>query len=93
MIKIKEFEPFHVSLIDGNGKCVGEINSETSLMDVRVQIANQSLSGYHFFYKGNIVNITENGELINFPLELSPLHITTTLAIKLYNVVQEKKIR
>ena len=66
MIEIKHFEEEVIKLYDNNDNFIGEIDNELSFNDVRLQIAEQKLSGYYVIRNnGDKVIIEENGWISN----------------------------
>lgn len=69
MIEIKHFEEEVIKLYDNNDNFIGEIDNELSFNDVRLQIAEQELSGYYVIRNnGDKVIIEENGQISDFNL-------------------------
>ena len=93
MIKINKFDLFFASLYDNNNNYIGEITSISSLLDLIIQICEQSLKGYYFMYRGYQVNITENRGVVNFPENEGPHNINLKLAIRLRELQQQTIIR
>jgi predicted ATPase len=67
MITINETKEATCILFAPSGDPVGLIQSYLSLMDVRNQIAKQSLSGYYIRFQGQRIDIASNGDLSAWP--------------------------
>lgn len=56
-----------VTLYSPDGYPIGEIQNESALMNVRVQICKQHLTGFYCVYKGQKIHIDGNGNLEDWP--------------------------
>lgn len=59
-INVKVITPETIEVINPFGKSCGELN-ELELLDLRCQIKNANQWGYHFYYKGERVDIRNDG--------------------------------
>lgn len=70
---IKEDSCLLYKTIEGEGSfLVGVIKNELAFLDVRVQIAEQKLSGYYILFKGGRYYINDDGRLPDYPNDLFP---------------------
>jgi len=66
MIKINEIKETTAKLYNGED-LVGEITSYVQLTDVRIQIKEKEVSGYHILWKNQMILIDKYGKLDNWP--------------------------
>ena len=67
MITHNKITPPTVELYYPDGKYLGTIN-EYEFLDIRVQIKNEQVSGFYFFFNNNrSIKIDKNGELEYYP--------------------------
>jgi hypothetical protein len=69
MIKINKISPQTVEVFDNNEQSLGFVN-EWEFNDLRIQIAEQNISGYFIIFNGKRTIIEENGEILNWPNDL-----------------------
>lgn len=69
-IEIKDIEVPSVELYNSNNELIGVVKNEHSANDVRIQIAKRSLQGYYFKWNEKRIDISEDGEISNFPVGL-----------------------
>ncbi len=88
MVEIKQHTPEQIKLFGPDDNFIGLINNNVEMLDVRVQIAEQKLTGYYFTY-GNIrIDIKSNGGVINYPEGLYGK--THDLCTKLYSIQKQR---
>lgn len=67
MVTIKIIVETPHELFDAKGSSVGMIRTMLQLHDVRIQIAQQELVGYHFIVDGVKTPIEPNGKILDWP--------------------------
>jgi hypothetical protein len=66
MIHINKITPPTLDIYDPGGKLLGTVN-EYELLDIRVQIKKEQISGYYLIFNDKKVRIDKNGELEEYP--------------------------
>jgi hypothetical protein len=89
-ITINKFKSISVELFDKDRNLVGVIESQEELLDVRVQIAKEKVSGYYFVYEGDEYRITEDGVMEDFPSEL--YQECLKLCVELFRIQKERSL-
>lgn len=68
MIVIKEVEDDTAELFGPGDTLIGTIDTNLQLLDIRVQIKEQKLSGYYIIWRNNRLDIDKYGSVSNWPV-------------------------
>lgn len=66
-VKINHLQETPAELFTPDGKLVGSIHTVIDFLDVRIQIAQQHLSGYYLIFNNERINIDCYGEMESYP--------------------------
>lgn len=55
-----------------DNELIGEIKNDLAFLDVRCQIKRQKLNGYSILFKNQYYIINQNGNVLNYPIDLFP---------------------